>query len=246
MEIRRVYCPECAAQQRVLLTGESASYALRVLRCRRGDRLTLFCADGKDYDYEVVDCARGTLELERRAVVAVGADPQTPLVLLQGFLKAGLMDEVLRAATALGITVFLPFVAQRSIGRPTDAHQARWERVAISAAQQCGRTTLPELAAPAASLAGALAHEAATGAALRVCFWEGAAERGAEVMHTGEGGAALVVGPEGGLAREELAAAEAAGWAIRGLGPRILRAELAAVVALARLVPKPRQAEDGA
>lgn len=231
METRRLYIPGCERQEPLTLRGERAHYLRDVLRCRAGDSVALFCGDGHDYTYCVVTVSRKQVTLNFEGVTPVATDPTEPLVLVQAYLKTHSTDEVVRAATALGITHFIPFRAVRSVGNPSASHVRRWERVAIAAAQQCGRTTLPVVSAPSPSLRTALENAPIPRTAGGwLCVWEGA--RDAPWPHQTRP-QLLVVGPEGGLAPTEIGVAEKAGCVCVGLGPRILRADLAPIVALA-------------
>lgn len=236
METRRLYVPGCNTAQALLLTGEQARYARTVLRLKPGDTLTLFCGDGFDYPCKVQAVAKRGVELAPMDKRRVFTDPTHPLVLAQAHLKTAAMDEVVRAATALGITALAPFVAARSVGRPAASQQARWKRIAISAAQQCGRTTLPTIFADAASLEDLFALPPIKESDARYCCWEGAAkdDRAAPLVAPTQRARVVIVGPEGGLTGEEAAAARSHGCIFLDLGPRILRAELAAVVGLVK------------
>jgi 16S rRNA (uracil1498-N3)-methyltransferase len=116
--------------------------------------------------------------------------------------------------------------------RPEPARSARWEKIAREAARQCGRADVPAVA-PAAALAAALA--APDLPARRVMLSPGADTRPlrALLVDGGPASTALLVGPEGGLAAAEVEAARGAGFQPASLGPRILRVETAAIVAVA-------------
>jgi 16S rRNA (uracil1498-N3)-methyltransferase len=233
METRRIYVPDDAGASRVHLEGEAGHYLARVLRARHGDKVVLFRGDGNDYEYRVEACRKDRVDLALEGGYAVTTDPVAPLALVQAYLKTGGMDDVLRAATALGITVFVPFLATRSVGKPAKAHAERWRRVAINATQQSGRTQVPEIMPVSLCFEEALARLEPDRFPDRICYWEGARGDRATTMRSGAVGRLVAIGPEGGLTEVEVETAAQAGCRAGSLGPRVLRAELAPVVALA-------------
>jgi 16S rRNA (uracil1498-N3)-methyltransferase len=142
------------------------------------------------------------------------------------------MDLVVQKATELGVARILPFEAERSVVRlePARAEEraGRWRRIASEAARQCGRADVPEVAAPAA-LDRALA--ALAPGTRTFVFHPG----GGTLEAPAPAAVAAVVGPEGGLTDAEVRACEEAGATRAALGPRVLRAETAAIVAVALL-----------
>jgi 16S rRNA (uracil1498-N3)-methyltransferase len=221
----------------IVLHGDEHRYVCRVLRLHQGDRLTLF--DGRGHECDVRLASVGGREA--RAVVEArraGVAPAHPvLTLLMGLCKGERMDFVVQKATELGAARVIPVETARSVPRlePARAHgrRARWGTIAREAARQCGRAdglVIDEVQPLAAAL------EAVRPAPLKVLFWEeGSAPLRELVGGEPPSAVAVAVGPEGGFAAAEVDAARAAGFVVATLGPRILRAETAAVVALALL-----------
>jgi 16S rRNA (uracil1498-N3)-methyltransferase len=187
-------------------------------------------------------------------------EPSIGLTLYQCSLKGDKFEWVLQKGTELGVTCFVPVVSAHSIVRPAAALRkkyARWQAILREAAEQSGRVQVPTLAEP---LSFAQAVEEARG--VRLLPYEAAADDAAlpslsaavETLHCnvstlGEGeeavetlhcnvstGVALLIGPEGGFAPEEVVLARRTGWQIVTLGPRILRAETAALAAVAVII----------
>jgi 16S rRNA (uracil1498-N3)-methyltransferase len=237
MTVARLFLPPERLQgERVTLAGEEHRRVCRVLRLRAGDRITLF--DGAGHECEAVLEAPGS-----RAVTAVvvGRRAAPPLVgpevtLLVGLTKGERLELVVQKATELGVHRLVPVAAARAVPRleaeRAAGRRARWQTIAREAARQCGRADAPAID-EITPLAGALAG--APAGALKLLFWEEAA--GVPLRDclpaTPPAQVVLAVGPEGGFAPEEVAAAEGAGFHVVGLGPRILRAETAAIVAVA-------------
>lgn len=217
------------------LQGNEFRHLQRVLRLREGDHVTLFDDAGHEH--------AGTIQSlsPRVAVVCITAsttperESRLGIALYQGMPKGRKMDLVVEKATELGARTIVPFIsAFCAVTAPASAgKRERWQRIALAAGKQCGRTVVPTVAAPlpfADALASAAAHD------LKLLFFEGA---GTEPLARAAGAgaapatAAIMIGPEGGFSRDEVHMAEHAGFRVVGLGPRILRTETAALVALA-------------
>ena len=222
---RFTIAPERIRDGRVVFDRDESRHLARVLRLRSGD--TVLAADGAGREYTVRletigDEATGT-------VLDVGAnDRESPLhiTLVQSVPKGDKMETIVRASTELGVARIVPVLTERTIVtlEPSRWRERarRWQRVAKEAAKQCRRAVVPPVDAPR-SLSDAF--DLVDESALRLCLWEGAA--GSRV--------ALLIGPEGGLARQEVEEAQARGWAIVGIGPRILRTETAGPALIAVL-----------
>jgi 16S rRNA (uracil1498-N3)-methyltransferase len=234
---RFTIAPDRIAGDRVAFDRAETRHLAAVLRLRPGD--LVIAADGSGRDYTVRLEAVG--ETARGTILGMATSPaEAPLAitLIQGIPKGDKMDVIVRATTELGVTRVLPAMAQRTVVRLEPSRwrerARRWQRVAKEAAKQCGRAVVPEVAAPRPLQA---CLDAAGGAGLRLCLWEGPAPPLAETLNTVESApttAVVLIGPEGGLAREEVLQAEARGWRMVSLGRRILRTETAgpAVVAI--------------
>jgi len=236
---RRLFVPaEKWIGARAIIEGEPHRHLARVLRARPGDKVTLFDGRGGEADAEVLSVERDqtTLSLGARRQVAAPAGPR--VVLLQSLARGEKMDFIIQKTTELGVHEIVPIAAGRSVARvPTGEaapRRARWEKIAQEAARQCGRADVPAIASPR-SLAEAVARAGDDRDHLRLALWEGS--RGqplrAALADRSPATVSLLVGPEGGFADEEIAAAAQSGFEIVGLGPRILRVETAAVVAVA-------------
>ena len=221
----------------LVLDGPAHRYLARVLRLGVGATITLFDGAGLEASATIVrvDDAAARVELDvgvpGPASVLV---PALELVLLVGLLKGDKLELVIQKATELGVTRIVPVEAVRAVVKldPARATQrvARWRTIAAEAAKQCGRADLPEVTAPLA-LADALAS-APAGPRLFVDEEHKGAGLAA-ALPDGSRAATVAIGPEGGWAPEERQAAASAGFTTVGLGPRTLRAETAALAAIA-------------
>jgi 16S rRNA (uracil1498-N3)-methyltransferase len=244
MRLTRVYVGSpLETGTRITLAGSAASHLTRVLRLRVGDALTLFNGRGGEYAGSI-DRAQGG-----EVTVAVGEarpiERESPLrvALAQGVSRGERMDFVVQKATELGVSHLVPLLTERSVVR-LDAHQTdrkllHWRAIAVAACEQCGRNRVPEISPPLAlaeflRTASAGAARAAGNAPLRLLLSPTAAGGIGDIKDRADE-ATLLVGPEGGLADAEQQAAAAAGFTPVRLGPRMLRTETAALVALTLL-----------
>ena len=158
-------------------------------------------------------------------------DSPLHLTLAQALLKSDKLDWVIEKGTELGVSEFVLFSCERTVSRPAGDRSARWTRLAHSAAQQCQRSRLPSITGPV-SFEDVILHRRE---ALRLLFWEQAQPEGlteAHRQHPDTSSVLAVIGPEGGFSTADAQRAAAAGLQLVGLGPRILRAETAAVAAV--------------
>jgi 16S rRNA (uracil1498-N3)-methyltransferase len=216
------------------VTGPDHRHLARVLRVRTGDPVTLFDGAGVEVAARVGRVGRTEVELllgERREGGAAGSTA-APIVLLTAVPRGGRMDLLVQKTSELGVGRIVPLLTARSVARPEAGRRVRWEKIAREAARQCGRSDVPVVDDPI-SIESALGSTALP--ARRFALWEGEHGRslGATLAETpGPAATALLVGPEGGLTAVEVEVARAAGFVPVGLGPRILRVETAAIVAV--------------
>jgi len=232
MTRRRLFVPpERLRATPIIVTGEEHHHLARVLRARPGDAVTLFDGAGAELGARVVRVGRDETELSPAPAARRGAGTGgTPLVLLTAVPRGGRMDFLVQKCSELGVSRIVPVITARSVARPEAGRRARWEKIAREAARQCGRADVPDVAPPA-PLAAALS--ASDLPARRLVLSPDAAGRSLRSLLPEPAPTALLVGPEGGLAPAEVDAARAAGFVPVSMGPRILRVETAAVVAVA-------------
>ncbi len=228
------------------LPKELAHQVRDVLRLNPGEQLILLDNQGNEL--------LATVESSSRAGVSVQLLERRPgkesspirIVLYQGLLKSARFEWILEKGTELGVAAFAPILCQRSTTGLDAAGAAkiqRWQRIVQEATEQCGRTTLPELL-PIRPLAKALDEMPA--GSLAIMPWEEAAGRSLrDVLANVQTRAAgtvlpqtilLFIGPEGGLTPAEAALARSHGVQVVTLGPRILRAETAALASVASVM----------
>ena len=219
--------------------GDDYHYLFHVRRMRPGERVMLFDGEGCEAEAEVKAVGSRTAALEVGARVAVAPARAAPrITVILSLIKGERMDSCLTKLVELGVGRIVPLQAERSVvrleGERAEKRRERFRSQVRAAVQQCRAMQVP-VVDPICGLAQALARTAQVG--LKLVFWEGAKavplrsalpERPPEEV-------AMLVGPEGGLSADEVEAATAAGFTAVGLGPRILRAETAAVAGAAIL-----------
>jgi 16S rRNA (uracil1498-N3)-methyltransferase len=213
-----------------VLDGPEGHHAATVQRLRVGEELLLADGQGGTATAVVTAAGRGTLDLRITSRGYTEA-PDPRLVVVQGIAKGERGELAVQAMTEAGVDEIVPWASARSVvqwrGERGDRARDRWVATAREAAKQARRPWLP-VVAPAAST-----REAAARATL--VLHEEAKDRLTTVDLPSSGEIALVVGPEGGIAPEELAAFEAAGARPVRLGDAVLRTSTAGVAALAVL-----------
>ncbi len=215
---------------RVELTREERHYLCDVLRLPDGAALEVF--DGVGGRYPAILVAGTVLELGARVAEP---PPARPLVLAQALVKGDKMELVIQKATELGVQAIAPFAAARSVvrleGDRASERVQRWQRIADEAARQSGRADVHRVL-PIVPFPKLLERSVAEGVRPLVLFERERSRRLSEALAANPGPAHLVIGPEGGFADEEIAAADQAGSETVTLGRLVLRTETAGLAAL--------------
>jgi len=211
---------------RVDLNAGQANYLGNVMRLGEGAELLVFDGSSGEWLARVTEASkkRMILSVERRTREAESV-PDVWLAFAP--VKRAQTDWLVEKATELGAARLIPVMTQRTVAERVKLE--RMESIAIEAAEQCGRTVLPEIAEPL-SLTRLLAER---DPARKLYFAdEGGGDRVADTFEVGP--TMILTGPEGGFTDQERASVRAAANAVPiSLGPRILRAETAALAALA-------------
>ena len=212
-----------------------AARHVQVLRAQPGDVLTLF--DGQaDLAWQAEVLLMGRAQVRVRLLSSQPHQRELPRPLHMALVMPAndRMDFLVEKATELGVASIQPLMSERSVlrlsGERAEKKRAHWQGVAQAAAEQCGRVRVPAIG-PVQGLAAWLGALGPTDPALRRLLLSPQAN-GLQAAGGAEGVLSLS-GPEGGLSPAEEAAAQAAGFAPIGLGPRILRADTAPLALLA-------------
>ena len=211
------------------LPEAQAHYIGRVLRHAAGDAVQLFDGSGQEYLGELIEVGKKSVRVELREALAGMAESPLSIHLGQGLSRGERMDWAIQKATELGANQISPIVSARCEVRlkdeRADKRMAHWRQIAISACEQCGRSSLPQINPPLTLEQWLEQVEADLKLVLHPV-----AEPWAS--HPQPASLAMLIGPEGGLSEDEVQQAMARGFHAARLGPRVLRTETAPVVAL--------------
>ena len=225
-------------QDTIEITGTDAHHLMHVMRARPGQEIIVVDDENQVARMEMTAFCETAVTLTLRERLAADTESPIQLVLAQCLLKADKMDFVVQKAVELGAVGVVPVRSQNCVVR-YDAKKAagrrdRWQKIADEAAKQCGRTALLSVE-PVTDIADFLQQEAAAADTELIFFYENEQDQTVKdyLSQVTAKRIVLLVGPEGGFSLDEAkAVAEAGGHSVT-LGPRILRAETAALAALA-------------
>jgi 16S rRNA (uracil1498-N3)-methyltransferase len=214
------------------LRGQEARHALKVLRLKKGDEIIVFDGEGREF-LAVIEAASPT-SVKLRILEESKVNRDSPLVstLYMGITnKVQKFELAVQKTTELGVTRIVPVVCRRSstaqLIKNWEGKLRRWREIAVNASKQCGRSILPEILEPVR------VEEIEDSSELSFVLWE----RGGKSLKNYQGYSAssvsFLVGPEGGLEREEIELLKEKGFKPIYLGKRILRAETAAIAGMA-------------
>ncbi len=225
-----------ATEPSTVLSAEETHHLTRVLRLGAGADVIVFDGDGREWLGRVGAVARSGATIDLVAARASLAESAVHVTLAVALLKGAELDDVIRDATMLGVREIAPIVsahvAVRQPSRPDEAME-RWRRVAVASAKQCARAVVPHVR-PIAPFEELLVD--ASFDQRIVCVEParlGSGQGRVELQRPAR--ALLCVGPEGGWSSEEIDLALRHGARLLSLGPRVLRASRAPVIALASL-----------
>jgi 16S rRNA (uracil1498-N3)-methyltransferase len=216
------------------LDESEAHYLGHVLRLARGNRLVVFNGRGTERDATVDSLQRRGATLTLEATRSPLPEPSLDLTVIQALPKSDAMDLIVQKATELGVRTLVPVYTEHSVVKLDSERSERradhWRKIARSACEQCGRHTPPHIvpAAPLAAAIEALREVPSKRLALDPSAQPSFAEQAAPAS-----GLMIAVGPEGGFGAADWRRLDAADFARVTLGPRVLRAETAAIAVCA-------------
>jgi len=216
------------------LDPEQARYIGRVLRLRPDDTLAVFNGESGEFSATVASVGKTTATITVGAAIASATESPLRVHLVQGVSRGERMDTIVQKATELGVKRITPVLTEFGVvkldGERAAKRRDHWQKIAISACEQCGRIRPPliDIAVPLKTWFGAKTSAADVDLILR----PGAATAMATLAAPGTK-VCLLIGPEGGFSETEYADAELSGFTAVSLGPRVLRTETAAIAAIA-------------
>ncbi|WP_296510231.1 16S rRNA (uracil(1498)-N(3))-methyltransferase [Rhodoferax sp.] len=236
----RFYCATPLLSDSELDLPAGAARHVQVLRLQPGDSITLFDGRSQDeFDATVTRMGRSDVQVRVGAARSAAREPARQVHLAVGMPANDRMDWLIEKATELGVASIQPLMTERSVlklsGERAEKKVAHWQSVAIAACEQCGGNRVPEVRAMQTLsqwLKSPLAVEASS-QRLLLSLRPGSTPVAQWAPPSGP--AWFLSGPEGGLSHSEEELALQAGFSPASLGPRVLRAETAALAALTLL-----------
>ena len=231
----RFYVPQTFVAGEVLRLPENVCRHIQVLRLQAGAPLALFDGQGQAAAAELLEIGRKQALARVDKLLTESRESPLSVTLIQAVSASEKMDFAVQKGTELGVKRIIPAVSARSnvrlSGERAENKVRRWQEIAISACEQCGRNEVPPVV-PIADLPQVLAAlPADSGARLLLSPHDGVPLRSLPPAQS----AVLLIGPEGGLTAEEEDLARSHGFQAVQLGTRVLRTETAALATLAAM-----------
>ena len=236
MRVTRIYLDQQLHSDAVLkLDGDTSHYLGKVLRLRIGAELHVFNADHGEFSAKISATDKHSMTITVGALLRTPQAASLRIHLGLGVSRGDRMDFAIQKSTELGVSVITPVYTQYGEVKlkpdRADNKLRHWRKIAINAAEQCGRLDVPDIA-PLQSLAE---FHASLNPGMCVLLDPTGDTKLATLTPPQTQHIALLIGPEGGFAEPEVAWGKANGFAVVSLGDRILRTETAPIAVLAIL-----------
>ena len=221
--------------EKVVIKGQDARHIAKVLRLKPGDTVSMTNGCGTDFSGRIDQVQPDKVSINITEEQASATESNLNLTLCSAMLKHNKMDEIIKQITQVGVTRWIPFYSSRSVPMPglgkEEKQVQRWRTIAKESLKQCRRSCLVDIVPPVDFQAVLDISATYTN---KYAFWEASQKplKGKE-QQTENKSAIILIGPEGGFETQEIELAQQAGFTNYSLGPRILRAETAAVCAAA-------------
>ncbi|UIP28385.1 16S rRNA (uracil(1498)-N(3))-methyltransferase [Photobacterium sp. TLY01] len=235
MRVPRIFHPERLPESgKVLLSDDAANHVGRVMRMQPGQEILLF--DGSNAEFPAVITEAGKKQVEVAISARVERSVESPLDLHLGQVisRGDKMEFTIQKSVELGVNSITPLISERCGVKLTqdrfDKKLSQWQKIAISACEQCGRNVVPEIR-PVMKLEDWCAEEF-DGLKLNL---HPRAQYSMNTLPAPVTRVRLLIGPEGGLSEQEISMTETFRFSEVLLGPRVLRTETAAMTAITAL-----------
>lgn len=235
MRIPRIFHDDLLqVDQMITLSKDASNHILNVLRLKDEHPLVLFNGDGNEYSAELKIAGKRKAEALILSKLSISVESRLDIHLGQGVSKGDRMDFVIQKAVELGVTEITPLITERCVVKLSqdrwEKKWQQWQKIAVSACEQCGRNVVPKIHAPL-PLTEWMQQSTRQ---LRLTL-NPKTDKRLNQLHVQTEGVRLLIGPEGGLSDSEVYQAEQNGFQDVSLGPRVLRTETAALATLAVL-----------
>ena len=218
---------------KVEITGQDAWHICKVLRYKKGGKIKVCDGKGKDFVAKISFVSSDKIKLDIIEQYDSNSESFIDITLCSAMLKDRKMDLIIKNITQLGVKKWIPFFSERCIPKfdvkGGKIKKKRWEKIAKESLKQCQRSFLPLISEPLMfeDLLKKVEYYD-----LKIAFWEESKSKlNIEVKKT-INKVVILIGPEGGFSKAEISLAESKGFISCSLGPRLLKAETAAVASL--------------
>ncbi len=224
----------CVKDNKAVISGPDQKHIVKVLRLRAGDDITLFDRDSMEYYGKISSIGKNELEVEIYASEKVERESPLNITLYQGLAKGDKMDYIVEKATELGVSAVVPLITERVQTHSRDRHK-RWEKIAVEASKQCGRTKPTVIENTLDFKTALLSSDSKDMQIILHVNTELPVKNHLKSTLQAPQNIILFIGPEGGFTDNEVLLAKEMGFISLGLGPRVLRTETASVSVLSIL-----------
>lgn len=242
--MHRFYVPDLDATDRsISLEGVVARQLKTVLRADTGDHIRVFDGSGSEWELEIDHVGRNEISTTLVSAIKPVSEPSAKVTMLLGLARPERIELAIQKCTELGAVRFVPVLSERvqggNTGSPSEKRLERWQRIAIEAAEQSGRATVPVVEQPT-SIMDAISDVIAEHPLL--CMWEELAEDSQSLssalksLDADQSNLAALIGPPGGFSEEEATLIRNAGAKLVTLGARVLRSETAAITVMSAIL----------
>ncbi len=226
--------PGSVLKDKVVIRGKEAHHARDVMRLKAGDKIVVFDGTGKEYAGVIERAGKEELVARIDKVTERPAD-NCRITLVQAVPKLNKMDLIVEKATELGVFKVMPVITDRTMVKPgigeANPKLERWKKLAVVAAKQCGRATVPEIS-EVTKFKDSLDAISGNELSLIPCLCGGTIALRSVIKDKKPKSVAVFIGPEGDFTPDEVAAAKSKGAIPVLLGPEVLRSDTAAVSVL--------------
>ncbi len=242
--MHRFYVPNIDATDRsISLDGAIARQLKTVLRADAGEHIRLFDGSGSEWEVEIDHVGKNEVSTTLVSAIKPVAEPTVKITMLLGLARPERIELAIQKCTELGAVRFVPVLSERvqggNTGSPSAKRLERWQRIAIEAAEQSGRATVPTIEPPT-SIMDAI-EQVITDQPL-LCMWEELADESQSLsaalksLDKDQLNLAALIGPPGGFSEQEATLIREAGATLVTLGARVLRSETAAIAVMSAIL----------
>lgn len=215
-----------------IIEGEDANHIAAVLRSRPGEQIVICDGEGTDYYCTLSEVDKKCVRAKIDGSSAAKSEPRVKITLYQGLPKSDKMELIIQKCVEIGLVRIVPVKTEFAVAKldgKEDKKRERWQKIALSAAKQCGRGIIPIIDR---AMTFAEAVDDSGQCEGRIIPYENETEYGIKQFARGFKGesVAVFIGPEGGFAPKEIELALKDGITSVTLGRRILRTETAGLV----------------